>query len=175
MRARADFRDEPQGYARTLAHPAGGFFNQLDLVDGIHVDGVNPCADGLIYFGVRLARAVEDELPGLETGAQGLEELAAAIDLGINPGVEHGLEDGHVGVGFRGVEETDRAVNGGGRALESFDVRADARLGEDEERCIVRLDERERVRAADRQVAVARLKITGNRPCRSRSDELRGH
>src|SRR5947209_9276601 len=128
MRARADLRREAKRDVGSLADALRGFLHKLNLVDRINVDRVDACADGFVQLRVRLACAVEDYLMGSKANAQCFEKFAAAVDFNVNAGRTHALKYPHVRVCFRGVAEAHGPVNKAACALQSFDVRADARL-----------------------------------------------
>src|SRR2546423_7785983 len=121
-------------------------------------------ADGFVNSLLGLARAVEDYLVGGEACAKCLEEFAAAVDLAVNPRVAHRREQAHGRVGLRGVEEADGVFDALRRALQARDVRADAALGEDEERRVVLARERVCVNAVNEESACARFEVAGDRP-----------
>src|SRR4029453_245557 len=87
-----------------------------------------------IHLLVRLARTVEYDLFGFESDAQRFEKLTAAVYFTINTGVEHGLQDCHVRICFRGVTELNRAIDNFGCAPKAIDVVADSTFGKDKER-----------------------------------------
>src|SRR5207248_8701322 len=66
--------------------------------------------------------------------------------------------------GLRGVKESHGVSDALRRALQARDVRADALLGEDEERRVVLARERVCVNAVNEESAFARFEIAGDRP-----------
>jgi hypothetical protein len=168
VRARADLRDEPQSDVGALPHAPRGGFDEFDFVNRINIDGKDSGAHRVVEFVVRFARAVEDDLCGAKSGAEGFEEFAAAIDFEVNSGLAHRREHSHVGVRFRGVAEFDGTIHRGGGLFEPGDVGAKARFGEDVERRAVRLNQFERVRAVDMETPVARFQKSSDRPRRGR-------
>jgi hypothetical protein len=118
-------------------------------VNGIDVDRVDTRAHGFVYFGCGFARAVEDDLVWTKANAQRFGELASAIDFDIYASVSDRSEHGHVGIRFRRVTKFHAPRDRSGCPLQARDVRAYARLGEDEEGSVVLADEGERVRPAD--------------------------
>src|SRR6185369_8475309 len=102
MRSRADFRDETKRDARwpdlfsARTQSFDGLPHQFDLKDRIDVDRVNSGAHRLVNLVIRLARAVENDLLRPETNSERFEEFAAAVDLDVDPRVEHDFEDAHV-------------------------------------------------------------------------------
>src|SRR5687768_9012322 len=102
MRSRSDLRYETQRDASwsniftTSAQPFDRLLNQLDLVNRIDVDGVNSRAYCLVKLFIRLASAVENDLIRPETNTQCFEKFPAAVDLDVDPRIQHDPQDRHV-------------------------------------------------------------------------------
>src|SRR5712692_6995791 len=142
MRARANLRHQTQSNASGWNVLAAGsqssdrLFYQSDFINRVNVDGIDAGANCLINLRIALAGAIEDDLTGAKADAQCFEKLAAAVHFNINAGFEHGPQHRHVRVCFRGIAKLYRTVDSVRGALQSIDVRADARLRKDKKRRI---------------------------------------
>jgi hypothetical protein len=102
VRTRADLGYETQRDAcrrcffTARAQALHTLFDQLDFVNRVDINSVDSGAYRVVELIVRLARAVENDLVGAKADSQCFEEFAAAVDLDVDAGFEHDLEDPHV-------------------------------------------------------------------------------
>jgi hypothetical protein len=80
MRARANLRHQAQSNSRRrqaqvelAARAPDCFFNQLDLVNRIHIDRINAGPDRFVQLFIGLAGAIKNDLVRPKTRAQSLE------------------------------------------------------------------------------------------------------
>jgi len=96
---------DAQGHVGLTPERDRHLVHALQLAQGVDDDGTDARRHRLFDLGSRLGHAVEHDLPSGEPRAQRLPQLAAGIDLDVDAGLLHLLEDPQRAASLTGEED----------------------------------------------------------------------